>query len=160
MRPTRPSWKPSGPSHRRSPLHKALDRLTHFIVILSPSDGSFMDLGPSSHHIVSTHLYSVGITSLSDTLLSCIRTRRGDVRLIPYPPSEILRPEHRTTDRSTTGSPEAFCRAIWRVLLSYIICQLSLPSHPLSRYLDRRTIINAHTKPNFPIVFRSRDLEM
>lgn len=29
MRPTRPSWKPSGPSHRRSPSHRASDFLTH-----------------------------------------------------------------------------------------------------------------------------------
>jgi hypothetical protein len=78
MRPTRPSWKPSGPLHRRSPSHRASDRLTHFIVILSPSDDPSKDFGPSSHHIVSTHLCSVGTPSLSDILLSsCIRTRRG-----------------------------------------------------------------------------------
>jgi hypothetical protein len=29
MRRTRPSWKPSGPSHRRSPSHRASDFLTH-----------------------------------------------------------------------------------------------------------------------------------
>jgi len=112
MRRTRPSWKRSGPSHRRSPSHRASDFLAHLNRHLIAFRRSVQGLWTLISSYCIHPLYSVGVPSLSDTLLPCIRTRRGDVRLIPYPPSEILRPEHSTTGGRLAGSLEGFRHAV------------------------------------------------
>jgi hypothetical protein len=162
MRPTRPSWKPSGPSHRRSPSHRASDFLKHPNRLLIAFRRFFYGLGTFiTSYCIHTSLCCRDTLSLSPTLFSHAFGRgEGDVRLIPYLSSEILRSGHSTTGGRLAGSLEGFRHAIIAHFKGMHHLPVSLPSHPLSRYLDRRTINNAHTKPNFPIVFRSRDLEM
>lgn len=160
MRPTRPSWKPSGPSHRRSPPHRASDFLNHPNRHLIAFRRFLYGLGTCITLYCIHPLYSVGVPSLSDTLLSCIRTRRGGRPTYTLP--IIINTTIGAQDNgwATIGISRSIlpCHMARLTVLHYL--PVSFPSHPLSRYLDRRTINNAHTKPNFPIVFRSRDLEM